>query len=61
MKTQLQKKWSKIACFTLAIFSVSTVVNAQTTTGNITKQANVAYGTGGAAGAVAGVRLPQSP
>jgi len=52
MKTQLQKKWSKIACFTLAIFSVSTVVNAQTTTGNITKQANVAYGTGGAAGAI---------
>jgi hypothetical protein len=29
MKTQLQKQWTKIACLTFAIFSMVTVVNAQ--------------------------------
>jgi len=31
MKTQLQKQWTKIACLTFAIFSMVTVVNAQST------------------------------
>jgi hypothetical protein len=37
MKTQLQKQWTKIACVTFAIFSMVTVANAQTITGDITK------------------------
>ena len=52
MNSQLQKQWAKIACVTFAIFSLATLANAQTTSGNITKQANVAYGTGGATGAI---------
>jgi hypothetical protein len=47
MEIQLQKQWTKIACVTFAIFSMIMTANAQTTTGTITKQANVVYGTGG--------------
>jgi len=47
MDTKLQKKYAKIACLTFAFFLVVTLANAQTTTGNITKQGNVVYGTGG--------------
>ena len=39
MKTRLQKKWIKIACLIFAIFSVATVANAQTITGDIAKNA----------------------
>lgn len=52
MNIQLQKQWTKIACVTFAIFSMAITANAQTTTGNITKLPNVAYGTGGAGGAI---------
>jgi len=52
MDTKLQKKYAKIACVTFAIFSMAMTTNAQTTTGNITKLANVVYGTGGAGGAI---------
>lgn len=52
MNIQLQKQWTKIACVTFAIFSMAMTANAQTTSGNITKLANVAYGTGGVGGAI---------
>ncbi len=47
MNTKLQGRYAKIACLTFAFFSVVSLAYAQTTTGNITKQANVTYGTGG--------------
>ena len=40
MKTQLQKQWVKIACVTCAIFSMATVANGQTTSGDIAKNAS---------------------
>lgn len=47
MRTQLQKKWMKIASLTFAIFSLATIANAQQTTATITKQAAAALGTVG--------------
>lgn len=52
MRAQLQKKWMKIACLSFAIFSMATVANAQTTTGNLTKQSNITYGTTTTGGAI---------
>ena len=52
MRTRLQQKWMKIACLVFAIFSMGLVANAQTTTGNITKQSTIVNGTTTTGGAI---------
>lgn len=52
MRTQLQKRRMKIACLAFAIFSMATVVNAQQSTGDVTKQATIVNGTTTTGGAI---------
>lgn len=52
MRTQLQKRGMKIACLAFAIFSMATVVNAQQSTGDVTKQATIVNGTTTTGGAI---------